>query len=402
MTPTTPDSRGTKRTASGTTKTTLSGKGARLRDFLKINNLFINNKKAEKGYPQILERAEAIVHRDRNSIMKADSEKKLWDTRETYGNGERNEDTFMKHFWGKLIRDEREVEDDDASDLIKPTWKALAWEHCHLDDNWNREFRKGSIPEVDIAGDKVWAKLLNTCERVKNPKPDIAYGLSQDAFTDAENRVNASYFKEASISPGILFPGLVVEGKTAGIMEIVECQCARGGSALVNAMRQFRQVSGVSISKPGADLDTFVFSIALVPTLANLSVHWAEITEDGRTRFHMNTVDSYALLKKGQFKELRHDINNVLDWITDDRKIFLKQIIEVITQKILTDGLIPPEPMDDDAEDNADEDSISEDEEDDALGVVQGGEGAILLRANEVEEGLELGRGKRRRFPSKR
>lgn len=78
--------------------------------------------------------------------------------------------------------------------------------------------------------------------------------------------------------------------------------------------------------------------------------------------------------------QLRHDINNVLDWITDEGQTRLKHLIEAIVQTMETNGPIQTEPINDGSEDNVDEDS-SEDSssEDDASVAPQGGPGATLV-----------------------
>ena len=263
----------------------------------------------------------------------------------------RNEDTYVKKYWGKLIRDHREVEVPNesaenqtpvATDLVKKAWEKQAWDADNLDDNWNREFIKESIPAIHTEGDAVATRLLAAHDRVKNPKPDIAYGLDDDAFTDAELQVNSLYNRFAGISPGIWYPGAIVEAKTAGIIEMVECQCARGGAALVNAMRELLCRSGVDVSAPGADTKSAVFSVALIPTCANIHVHWAEKRKDGSTRFHMHLVESYALRNNSQNLLLRRRVNNILDWITLTRKTWIHEMLANIRAR---DHLAPEQAL---------------------------------------------------------
>ena len=347
----TPPISGTKRTASGTSKTSVSSasKQLKLRELLKISDMPIGDVKAKREYPEVLELAKELVKGDRHSAMKADSVERLGKNLEKYG--KRNEDTFLRKVWSKLIKEDREVQDNDT-DLIWETWEKKAWEVDNLDDNWNKEFQKGSIPLVDTSRNKPMARLLNSCDRIKNPKPDVVYGLDELAFTEDEMVINHLFLSEAGISRGIWHPGLIVEAKTAGIIELVECQCARGGAALVNATRGLLKASGASIDTPGADLKSYVFSIALVPSCANLFIHWAEVIKDGQTRFHMHLVGTYALLDDEQLKKLRHDINNVLDWISLTRKDWLKKLLAAIRTKIESEGgPIAPAVVDDNSED---------------------------------------------------
>ncbi|KAL2056814.1 hypothetical protein ABVK25_003209 [Lepraria finkii] len=154
------------------------------------------------------------------------------------------------------------------------------------------------------------------------------------------------------ISKGIWHSGLIVEAKTAGIIELVECQRARVGAALVNATRGLLKASGASIDTPGADLKSNVFSIALVPTCANLYIHWAEVIKDGQMRFYIYLGGTYTLRDDEELKKLRHNVNNVLDWISLTRKDRLKKLLAAIRTKLESEGgPIAREVADDDPED---------------------------------------------------
>lgn len=262
-----------------------------------------------------------------------------------------------------MIRDEREVEVTKelpeitakgqavvGTDLIRKAWEKQAWDVDHLDDNWNREFIKDSIPVIDTKGDPVASRLLAAHDRIKNTKPDVTYGLDEAAFTEAELQVNHLYNKYAGISKRIWHPGAIVEAKTAGIVEKVECQCARGGAALVNATRKLLCISGADGTTPGPDLKSAVFSVALVPTCANIHVHWAQVREDGKTIFHMHLVDSYAIRNDAQSLLLRRRVNNILDWIVLTRKAFWKGVLAriwALNEVRLLNKLTLPEQLED-------------------------------------------------------
>ena len=111
----------TKRTASGTSKTSVSStsKQLKLRELLKKNDMPIGDVKAKTEYPEVLELAKELVKGDRHSAMKADSVERLEKNLEKYG--KRNEDTFLRKVWSKLIKEDWEVQDDDT-DLVRETW----------------------------------------------------------------------------------------------------------------------------------------------------------------------------------------------------------------------------------------------------------------------------------------
>ena len=70
-----------------------------------------------------------------------------------------------------------------------------------------------------------------------------------------------------------------------------------------------------------------MFSVALVPTCANIHVHWAQVRDDGKLIYHMHLVDSYAIRKDPQSLLLSNKLNNILDWITLTRKPRIKKVL---------------------------------------------------------------------------
>lgn len=108
MDPVTPDK---SRSGEKTSDDSSSSKVLELRQILAINNMPIEETrvKKENAYKDIMEFAGGIIlHRERHSKDNPGSAEKLGQIRDKYAT--RNEDTFMKKYWGKLIRDERGVE----------------------------------------------------------------------------------------------------------------------------------------------------------------------------------------------------------------------------------------------------------------------------------------------------
>lgn len=292
-------------------------------------------------YPEVMEFAKGIIKGERNSRMEDKSAERVSKARNLYER--RNEDTYMKKVWPKLIRDERDRQVQEGTDLIPAAWKKTTWEEDDLDEAWNQPFEKGSIPKVDTSGDKTWATLLNRNQRIKNPKPDILYGLSKNPFTPGGQRANELYKRQAGISKGMWHPFALVEAKTSGTTEIVKCQSARGGAALVSAIRHLLSESGHDITTPGADTKSVVFSVSLVPTLATLSIHWAEVLpkeKGGHTIYHMHTVNAYAMEVTENSRNFRHDFDNVLDWGVLTRKWWVVDMMTTINARIQA-GHIP-------------------------------------------------------------
>ena len=71
-------------------------------------------------------------------------------------------------------------------------------------------------------------------------------------------------------------------------------------------------------------------------------------------------MGTYALLDDEQLKKLRHDINNVLDWISLTRKDWLKKLLAAIRTKIESEGgPIAPAVVDDNSEDGEGASSVN-------------------------------------------
>lgn len=169
-------------------------------------------------YPALQERADQITASERNSATRPDSAKRLERLRQWYQDS--NENTFMVKWWTKLFKDERDVrveetqeETPDVSDLSEEFWTSQSWDIDGLDESWDKEFRKDSLPKLDLT-DRPAAKLVvEQNERVKNPKPDICFGVRKDFFTIQQQDVNDLYAQYAGISKHIRHPACIVEGK---------------------------------------------------------------------------------------------------------------------------------------------------------------------------------------------
>ena len=294
---------------------------------------------AQDRYPKVMEFSQHIVKMQRQSAMKDESARNLLKVRKNYG--DRNENTFLHKFWSKLIREERDKATEFGTDLLPSAWEKSQWDKDDLDDSWNQPFKRNSIPQVDTSGDEPLKQLLDKNPRIKNPQPDIVYGLTEKCFSQPGKRANELYDAQTGISKGIRHPFFFVEAKTNGIMGLVECQCARGGSALVSSVRQLIAASGIDTA-PGADLTSAVFSLALIPVAAKLYIHWAEVAEDGKTVYHMHRVRSYALEEEKQLVDLRHDLDNILDWGTVNRKTWVKDLMDTIWSRVQAGAVESP------------------------------------------------------------
>jgi hypothetical protein len=61
-----------------------------------------------------------------------------------------------------------------------------------LDKNLDMEFNRGCVPILDLSTGTLLGSLLAKSPSIKNPKPDIVYGISLDALT-LEQLITASF-----------------------------------------------------------------------------------------------------------------------------------------------------------------------------------------------------------------
>jgi hypothetical protein len=262
---------------------------------------------------------QSIVTGDRLSSMKPESQEKFMKNRAKLITG--NESTLVSKLMPILVRDSRTV--NSQGDLVRD------WDHDNLDANDNQEFIRGFVPIPDVRQDQVLAKLLEKSPGMKNPKPDITYGLAPEAFTEEELVANETYAPITGISPRILHPFLIFEWKSErGTMEEARYQARRGGAALVNARRQLNALANCSDSN-GPDWNSFVFSCVLDPNVAYIHVHWCERKND-QLSWYMSKVSGHLVDEEYDIKILRRNIDNILDWGVLNRVQEIKGVLQKI------------------------------------------------------------------------
>ena len=256
----------------------------------------------------------------------------------------RSEQTFIEMFFLPLTQGSRNVpvKDDSANETENPFWRERAWADDGMDINICQPFLRNSLPKVDTKGDKNYKKLLDSHERIKNPNPDRCYGLAKQAFSTEELRINHLLHKYIGISHGIYHPSIVIEfGLHKSITEL-EGQCARGGAALVNAVRSVRSAAGEDIMAEGADQDSLIYTFAISGEIAYLHVNWAFV-QGISTTFHMHLVKEFSLRRGPTIMEMRAALNNLLDWTVCDRKTWIKGLLRKIDAK--GNSVVVPTPI---------------------------------------------------------
>ena len=280
--------------------------------------------------------AMTIVRGDRHSAMRPESVKKFQDTRDKLR--DRTEATLMERLMPILAKDSRtsmEVHEAVIRDF----------DADFLDKNLDTEFRRGCVPIPDISTDTLLGSLLAKSPGIKNPKPDIVYGVSLDALSP-QQQVTANMLKDSSqLSPGILYPFMIFEWKSAkGLFSEAQDQARRGGAALVNAVARLSSLSGSSNSEQAGrkpDPSTMAFSCVISPNLAHIYVHFRQLCQDGKPERYMAKVSGYQTDENEDVERLRRDIHNILDWGVLTRIKDIKRMFDDIRRKGSLELLLP-------------------------------------------------------------
>lgn len=308
------------------------------------NGLPIEDRNAAKSSlgKAILENAKKIIASDRGSAMKSAEQQDLLDTIDKYKR--RSEANFIAEVWTRMILNHRSIKNlgQDAS-TATDAQLIQAWEKDHLDIDRDLMWRQDCIPRIDTTNDPVLARLLETLDRVKTPKPDRAYGFNQSGFSKEEQTLNNLFPEFARLTTEIYHTFFIVEFKNYkhSIDEVI-LQACRSGAAMINGMRKFKEKAGVLNATNAQDNGSIAFSMAMVPSTAQLFVHWAKATapteetaEDTppaeeanpQVEYHMTLVNAYSLPKERDIAELRHDVNNILDWGLEFRLPYVKKLL---------------------------------------------------------------------------
>ena len=74
------------------------------------------------------------------------------------------------------------------------------------------------------------------------------------------------------------------------------------------------------------------FTLAVNPVISELNLHWAEPSGKS-TIYHMHQVRNYVMDRGGELKNLRHDVDCILDWGCVDRKTSIQETLAKIQAK---------------------------------------------------------------------
>lgn len=281
-------------------------------------------------FPDFAANARQIINQERGSAMKDSSVRKYLRGRERHLT--RNEATTMNELMPQLVKETRSIHSlQDALGIIA----TKDFQEDFLDRNYDLEFVRGCVPIPDTQDDNLLALLLAKSPGVKNPKPDITYGIGIEAFNDDQRKIIRLHADSMMPSPQICFPFLVVEwkGSKGNYLEAVH-QVRRAGASLVNALHSAITDPGTENSGEAPDTRSIVFSCAVSPDVARIFVHWRQTGSEGQPTWCMAKLWAGHMDEGEDAAEFRRCIHNILDWglsiRLDDMKTLLQGHIETL------------------------------------------------------------------------
>ncbi|KAI4184923.1 MAG: hypothetical protein LQ348_004461 [Seirophora lacunosa] len=231
----------------------------------------------------------------------------------------RGETKFFEDFWIRINHSSHPIQLDE----YRGKWETEEWDIPGLDNQPDTLFRVGGVSALEPKDPIDHAILNDIPNKIQTPKPDQTFGVAKKVFDEYEMEMNGAptINKWAEVSPGIYHPFFVVEFKgSKGEMLAAMNQALRAASTLVECYRSMRAKALMQdLRQPGADTATFVFSLCIDTEAARLFVNWANVRDDGKTRYKMTMLRHSSLWDAEALKRLRQDIGRVLYWGTGPR-----------------------------------------------------------------------------------
>lgn len=307
-------------------------------------------------YPDLKELVDSILGAKSDVNLRTESAQKI--RKLLHKHATANEDTLMEPLVDMIIKtihytpknrddfDEMVVESVDnlLSEVIGRDLTDDGVDHVR-----NTPFRKGFIPNQTAE------------KKISDPKPDFTWGLIVPAKQEAGQGlgvVEREVQEWIKICPGLQHAFLASQFKGAAKpIEEAENQAISTGAVLVNARRHINTKAAAAKAEGGeqtdqttptnqavnnqsapppskADLDSIAFTIAWVPQMAKLLLHWYEERPGRLGIYHATVVGAYMFAKKTTLRdnllELRRDVARVLEWGVYGRKSQVDKVLKDI------------------------------------------------------------------------
>ena len=251
-----------------------------------------------------------ITNAPRSEMADSSAKKVLAAVKKNYTQNEKTVFRKVQPLIVKLARKVAEQENSEASGGIEIIKREFEEDDLQVIEDCNFTKRLFPLPD-SVTNDKDMG--------LTEPKPDFTYGIAEPKrILNAEVHIPKQLLAYLGVAPHMRYPFYVEEYKSAeeGIVK-AEHQAMRDGAVLVHARMKLNEVLKPAdwVRPAGADLDSFVFSCAWTPYMAEIFVNWCEKLPNGKQIFHTTMVgSSYRMNNGDDTKRLRHDIENILDW----------------------------------------------------------------------------------------
>ncbi|KAL6720738.1 hypothetical protein ACLMJK_002663 [Lecanora helva] len=288
--------------------------------------------KETKRGNEILKKAKALVFSQRNSPPPKKKLEKF--VKQLKKEELSNEDSWIATMWWIIARKKRipMTSNTGLTKLDSEVLNPREWALDNLRFRVNQEFSRGQLPTLKAEPQTQLAKWLAKRIGQTTPRPDVAYGLEDEAFTDKHMKtVILSHQTLTALSNGMRFPFFIIEFKSHdGSLGDAKNQACRGGAVIINVMDEMKLKAGMEDKDDDFDDGSLAFSLTMDPWQGEMWVHWRELREEeGQIsyKYHMHSLKSWILKDETQANELRMAINNVLDWGVFARKEYLKTML---------------------------------------------------------------------------
>ena len=299
-----------------------------MENLLRANGIVLQESTTNPRLNQLREMAQEKLLGQRHSAMKDDELEVIRQKIEIHRLD--NEVTFFNVFWSKLVKDTRSMKDDNG------TWSEKTFDSEGILGIGDSNFHANALSELKnvTAGDRV---LLERFPKLKTPKPDLAYGFERKSFSDEEEAVIRAYVDHFQICPYRVATFFIVECKGAqGNIQVAQLQASRGAAALVRANRRLNEHAGLVEPTIEGEVQydrNCAISLSLDQRSASMSVHWVETTPARGDIYHAHLLKEYFYSRDAEIKDLRRDINNVLDWGALTRRKQVEELIQALRGK---------------------------------------------------------------------
>jgi hypothetical protein len=186
-------------------------------------------------------------------------------------------------------------------------------------------------------------KMLTNPLPLPRPKPDLAFGYSDQAFTEdqlesidllVDDQFGRSY---ALPDQGLRFPFLDIEFKSQaknGTHYVATNQAAGTGAIALNGNLELTKRSF------GAEKFDFnepqFFSVTMDHEVARINVHWLSApTDGGKYRFHVEGLSKHFLDDADGLRAVTRAIKNILDYGSDVRLRKLCEALDAYRERVI-------------------------------------------------------------------